>query len=370
MSINPSDLAALSGMYENAGALQKQEIEQRYKLGKAQIAANMKIAQMESKDKRYGIEAVREVGLKNIEQARLEMERIGIPEMEIKRFVAEKTYEVALAELALKREVDVAGLTGMYEGNPTMAAREMENQLGLDQGALTGVYHQTYRGGSGDIGGYGYNDANSFRMAQDLARKAGTYTGERTLAGQAHDLEVAKFGAQLASTPDTYFQARRFQGMDAPRLLGGAGAQTSGPTGGPTPGVATMGSYLSGADPYGTPYGGPSAGAAAPAAPGTLGTPGTPEDDRAKQVAKLASVSPPSPYDGLDDQDTATLKLMESIYQKGGQAIAGGEYERLKASGKVGFLNSAGRLLGYDPAELESSYNAYRPAQGAANLAG
>jgi hypothetical protein len=68
----------------------------------------------------------------------------------------------------------------------------------------------------------------------------------------------------------------------------------------------------------------------------------------------------------LNEQDTSTLRLMESIYKQGGQSIAGGEYERLKSSGRLGYLQSAGRLLGYDPKEMESQYQSYRPAQGSA----
>jgi hypothetical protein len=343
-------------MYENAGALQLKEIQNRYNLGKAQLSNAMKIAQMDSRDKRYGIETQRDIAREQIAQARLEMERIGIPRVEIERFVAEKNYEIAQIEIALKREVAEAELTGMFQGNPTMAARKMEQELGLAEGALTGVYQ-----------------------------------GKRTLAGQQHDLAVSQFGAQLASTPDTYFQARRFQGVDMPRLMGGAGAATTGPTGDPTPGVATMGAYLAGQDPYGagapaaggptpTPYGGAAptgAGAAPAAAPDTAaGAPATPApapgggpDPNAQQLAAIAKASPPSPYDGLNEQDTATLKLMESVYKRGGQAIAGGELERLAASGRIGFLRSAGNLLGYSPQDLESQYQAYRPSQSAGNLA-
>jgi hypothetical protein len=94
------------------------------------------------------------------------------------------------------------------------------------------------------------------------------------------------------------------------------------------------------------------------------------QDPRQKQAAMLAKALPPSPYDGLNDQDTAALKGMEAIYKQGGQGIAGGEYERLKASGRLGFMQSAGRLLGYDPKELESQYAAYRPSQGSSRMAG
>ena len=333
MSMSYSDMSALAGMYESAGALQAKKIGNDYKLGKEEIAARLKIAGMQSKDTRYGIEMERQTAIENLALAREEMERIGIPEMEIKRYVAEKTYEIAQAEMDVKRQA-LSGWIPGAEGQPDTATLERE----------------------------------------ELTRRYG--------------FDVAQFGAQLGSTPDTYFQARRFQGADVPRLLGGSallqgsGTQmahpTAGPAGAPTPGVATMGSYLSGQDPYASPYGGQApnyaaatpGGAPAPAAPGTLGMSGTPEDDRAKQIAGIAKVAPPSPYDGLNEQDTATLKLMESIYKQGGGQVAGGELERLKASGRYGFLASAGRLLGYSPEEFEATYQAYRPAQGSASAAG
>jgi hypothetical protein len=339
-------------MYENAGALQLKQIENQYSLGKAQLSNALKIAQMDSKDKRYGIETQRDIAREQIAQARLEMEKIGIPRVEIERFVAEKNYEIAQIELALKREVAEAELTGMFEGNPTLAAKKMEQELGLAEGALTGVYQ-----------------------------------GQRTLAGQQQDLEVAKFGQQLASTPDTYYQSRRFAANDLPRLMGFSNQFAPQDMGSPTPGVARMGEMLgynayAAGQPAATPYGGAAPTGAMPvsASPVTAGgadpaaqqaTTGTPQDDaRVKQLQAIAKAVPPSPYDGLDDQDASTLRLMESIYKKGGQAIAGGELERLKASGRIGFLNSAGTLLGYDPKELESQYQMYRPSQGQSNLAG
>jgi hypothetical protein len=75
----------------------------------------------------------------------------------------------------------------------TDAARRWRDELTAQQGVqnqrlaqelsgLTGYVNPTYNGGSGSIGGYGYNDANSFRMALESARQAGTYTGGQTLA--------------------------------------------------------------------------------------------------------------------------------------------------------------------------------------------
>lgn len=499
------DSDALARMYDSAGALQAKQIGNQYKLGKEEIKARLKIAAQSSKDTRYGIEMERDAARERVEQARAEMERIGIPQMEINRFVAESNAEIAKAELGLKREIFLEE-SGLKRAQLAKDVREMEEvgiprvdieryvaqsqatgyvpQLGATRGQLTAQQEarlgqiqardaQLKAAGQPGIGAE--SPASEQEMYQLLDMQSGlaqnpeTGTGpgapggagqQRTLEGQELDrrygLDVAKFGAELASTPDTYFQARRFQGVDVPRLMGGAGAATSEPMGGPTPGVATMGAYLSGQDPYGqagagggpypsyldprqraqfdamppdqraqylaqgtdsggenmryalgTPYGGskaaptggiynpatdptPGGGAwaqgggagmeagpyqAGPAGVGVgqgnenLGMPGTGYDDRYKQVQQIAKTSPPSPYDGLNESDTATLRLMESIYKKGGQSVAGGEYERLGASGRLGYMKSAGRLLGYDPAEFEATYKAYRPAQGDARLA-
>jgi hypothetical protein len=92
-------------------------------------------------------------------------------------------------------------------------------------------------------------------------------------------------------------------------------------------------------------------------------------DPREKQISQIAKASPPSPYDGLNESDQATLRLMESIYKRGGQGVAGGELERM-GTAQRGFMSSAGKLLGYDPEDFTRSYQQYRPAQASASLAG
>jgi len=338
---------------------------------------------------------------------REQMERIGIPQMEINRYIAEKSAEMDRLNLGEnqrqydttfgenQRQYDTSFGEGQRQFNTTASgylqttpqltaqqqARLSQLQARDAQLKAAGVgqgVEADQPGATAEM--YQLLDMQAGRVANPATGTGGGGPGQATLdrekfqqdqleQARRYGLDVSKFGAELASTPDTYFAGRRFQGVDVPRLMGGAGTPGAGPAGSPVPGVARMGAYLSGQDPFATPYGGAAPGAAQPAAPGTLGMPGTPEDDRAKQVSRLASISPPSPFDGLDEQDSATLRLMQSIYQKGGQSIAGGEYERLKASGRVGFLNSAGRLLGYDPNELQSQYQAYRPAQEDARLA-
>jgi hypothetical protein len=138
--------------------------------------------------------------------------------------------------------------------------------------------------------------------------------------------------------------------------------------------------YASGvpsAGPTASVYGGPAVSATvgpqgyyAQPQPSSAASPYPSQDPRQKQAAALVKALPPSPYDGLNDQDAAALHGMEAIYKGGGQQIAGGEYERLKASGRLGFMQSAGKLLGYDPKELESQYQSYRPAQGSSRMAG
>jgi len=92
-------------------------------------------------------------------------------------------------------------------------------------------------------------------------------------------------------------------------------------------------------------------------------------DPRQKQLAQIAKASPPSPFDGLNETDQATLKLIESVYKRGGQGIQGGELERM-GKAQTGFMSSAGKLLGFDPEDLYQTYKAYRPAQASASLAG
>ena len=65
-------------------------------------------------------------------------------------------------------------------------------------------------------------------------------------------------------------------------------------------------------------------------------------------LAALAQTSQPAPKEveislkaGLT---AATLKLLESVYKRGGQGIAGGELERM-GTAQRGFLASAGNLV-------------------------
>jgi hypothetical protein len=540
MAIDPAQLADWGAAYEAQGEIQKQEIASRYKLGKAQIAGNYKIAMLQNGVSQQTDENTREYQRGLLAQAAAEMQNIGIPELAVKKFIAETNAEIARGELQIKQGaaqleqqkfglsqqqfeeqkrqfaqsfgIEEAGVTGTYGGAPTLAARTQEEQLAQGWAGMSGYLP----GGQQTLAG----QAQQFNQGISAAGLTGTYGGQQTLAGrqQALDeaerqrveaerqrqyaLSVGQFGAQLASTPDRYFQARRFAALDAPRLLG---QDTSGASveGGPTPQIGTMGAYLTGADPaagyvpapafgsYGAqpppggyppgygpenydPYGQRAAGGALPAggayqppaggyppgygpenydpygqraagvpvsggpaytttyggptgsAPayggispsGTSGrgadtagadvlsggrvsqvegggygyssapslaasaandmrasggygagsAPGT--DPRTRQLAQIAKASPPSPYDGLSESDSATLRLMESIYKRGGAGIQGGELERLKASGNYGFLQSAGSLLGYDPNQLAYDYNRYRPAQGSAALAG
>jgi hypothetical protein len=280
--MTPEQQTALSGMYDSAGALQLKQIEQSYSLGQDQIKNSFKIAQMNSKNQQAATEATREYQRGQLAQAREQMEKIGIPQVEIQRYVAEKNYEIAKEELGIK--------------------------------------HQNYA------------------------------------------LDVAKYGSQLESQPDSYFQARRFQAFEAPRLLG-QDTSTASVYGGPTPQISTLGARLAGQDPYANAAA--TSGVGAAGADGVMGT----ADDRAKTVSSIVKASPPSPYDGLDAQDAATLKLMEAVYAKGGQGAARGSLERLQASGGMGFMNSAGTALGYDPNAYKAEYDAYAPKQGSGSLA-
>ena len=96
------------------------------------------------------------------------------------------------------RAQELMGTSGAIDprtGTPDMtdSARRWREELQAQQGVqnqrlsqelagLTGYVDPTYQGGSGNIGGYGYNDANSFKAALQSARQAGTYTGGQTLA--------------------------------------------------------------------------------------------------------------------------------------------------------------------------------------------
>jgi hypothetical protein len=98
-------------------------------------------------------------------------------------------------QLRFQELMGSSGAIDPRTGTPDMtdAARRWRDELTAQQGVqnqrlaqelsgLTGYVDPTYRGGSGNFGGYGYNDANSFQAALEMARQAGTYTGGQTLA--------------------------------------------------------------------------------------------------------------------------------------------------------------------------------------------
>lgn len=647
MSYNPYDpqsLDALTGMYESAGALQAKQIAQKYKIDQQSLANQMKIAAMESGDRRAQIEATREYQRGQLEQARQEMLQIGIPKVQVDQFTAQANAAIAAGELQTKQylaQSQNAAAMGQLQqardemqqvGIPQMLINRFtaESQAAIEQGKLGLSRDEMLQIGIPDMLTRRYS-AEAQSAYQQAEAATGRYGAEAQAAYQRgqlgltaqqqqqaaieqqrrYALDVAKYGTDLMSQPDRYFQAAQFGAM-APRLLGlQAGAA---PTGGPTSGVAQMGNLLSQAlagmgpqqaapfrmprfpgdpgavpdfptmpgyqppplsqmpamptmtpytapalsplpsfpsggfapinmptapwsfpttqvggmpaptaspaptsgyatmtagggaypetgyadptayktaaasdpwggylgtpgqgvglssdqggtayvggvdlggmmgsgsqsdlaaqwaaqygypsdpyggaggyspsmpsygnqggygypgspgspaggtswDPYGAygsgdqsdlssqwasqygystgqgTYGGPSAGASPsyyqpydPSRPTSYGS----DDPRIKQLADVAKASPPSPYDGLSDTDATTLRLMESIYKQGGQAMAGGEYERLGTAQK-GFLSSAGTLLGYDPNDLVQTYKQYRPTQDDSRLAG
>lgn len=341
--LDPVSQAALERMFESTGALQLREIEDRYKLGKAQLQNTFKIAAMDSRDRRAALEATREDSRARIALAREELERLGIPRLELDRWTAEKNYEIAREELGFKREE-----LGFRREELGESARQFD--LSTAEGRRQ------------------FNESLAQRQAE-----FGAELGQRESEfGRTYGLNVAQLGAELGAQPDRYFQARRFQALDAPMLLGQQAGQPAQGYGGPTPQIATLGARLSGQDPAVTgarqPGQEPSMELLGQMDAGPDQVMGT-ADDRPKQIAQIAKASPPSPYDGMDEQDAATLRLIESVYKKGGRQAPRGSLERVVAAGREGVFKSGGTFLGYDPAEYAAEYNAYRPTQGQANLA-
>jgi hypothetical protein len=368
MGIDPDDLGEA---VEQRGEIELERIRKTYRLGQDDLKNRYQIASMESGDRRANIEMERERARADVELAREEMERIGIPSMEIDRFIALANKEIALGELSYKREAleedrRQFGLTlteeqrqfnqefGMDERKFGEDIRRFDTEFGEDARRYNQDFGEDVRRYNQDFGedtrrfglefGEGQRQFNAQfglderKFAEDTRRYGlehalaeagltGMYNGLPTLEKQAFEegvrqfglnyaLEVADRGIELSKTSDTYFQAQRFAGMDLPRLMGGAAAGGPGPAGGPTAQITTLGARLgqsalpAGATGAGLPqtpvYGGatpsqPTFGAApAPGQPGiaadgqgVVGSPTTPDDDRAKQVAQIVSAAIP-----------------------------------------------------------------------------
>jgi len=599
----PSDQEAadrLARMYEAGTQAKMKELQDRYKLGKAQIDGSYREALLRSGDTRAGIEEAREYHRGQLEQARQEMLQLGIPKLQIDQFLAAANTEIARGELQYKQyaaQGDVAYKQGVLQqardemlqmGIPKVMVDRFvaESNAAYQRGELGLKREEMERIGIPKMLTDRYSaEAQSAYQQGQLGLTAQQQQQQAIEQQRRYALDVAKYGTELASQPDRYFQAQQFAAM-APRLLGLQG--TAGPGGGPTPGINQMGSLLAQAteglqnqatpyqmptfptmpgysDPGGSPfpqfptmpaytapplgpmpqfptaqfgpmaplttpwgttvpgypgsqppgapadpaapgvtmggipdlggpppgeyyttnsggmqggggqstlaqqsdaqyqalyggggggYGGPLTGGAGdqsylagqsgqqygqpsyPTGTGTYGGPTagatptytggaaaqnlsalppdeqgryhqltarraqlqrsgsmagwSPEDEaelgrylarmrapsgygtadpRQKQLAQIAKASPPSPFDGLNETDQATLKLIESVYKRGGQGIQGGELERM-GKAQTGFMSSAGKLLGYDPEDLYQTYRQYRPSQGSASLAG
>ncbi|HEX6786964.1 MAG TPA: hypothetical protein VF076_07185 [Acidimicrobiales bacterium] len=175
--------------------------------------------------------------------------------------MAYQQFQAAQAELARRFGFDVGTATGVINGQPTLAYQQFQSQR-EELARRFGLSEQEFAQSTLE---------QDRRFGLDVGQQTGYVNGAPTLAreqfGQTqleqarrYGLDVAQFGAQLASTPDTYYQSQRFNAVDLPMLLGMAAGQM--PEGGPTPGIATMGQYLGPGMPAapGAPPQGPAAG--------------------------------------------------------------------------------------------------------------
>src|SRR6185436_15712186 len=154
------------------------------------------------------------------------------------------------------------------------------------------------------------------RMAQGVAGEPRNGITDPGFNPNAAAQRATYGGPAGSGTPGSAWM-RDDQGQ--PVFLGGGGT--------PRPGAPALGST----DPRLTAYGGPSGTAAGAEPRNGITDPGfnpnaaaqrggggygitdpgwsaPSADERYKQIAQIAKASPPSPYDGLDDQDAATLR--------------------------------------------------------------
>jgi hypothetical protein len=267
---DPAALARLTGMYESGTQARALEIKNQFKLGREQLANQYKIALLQSGDQRAQIEATREYQRGQLEHARQELERLNIPQMEINKFVAESNAEIAKGELSVKqmlaqgqlgdwlsqargREADAAYKQGVLQqqrdemlqmGIPKVMVDRFvaESQAAFQRGELGLRQEEMERIGIPKMLTDRYSaEAQAAYQQGQLGLTAQQQQQQAIEQQRRYALDVAKYGTELASTPDRYFQAQQFAAQ-APRLLGlQAGA---GPEGGPTPGINQMGSLL------------------------------------------------------------------------------------------------------------------------------
>src|SRR5262245_56012508 len=115
---DPATLSRISGAIDAGAQARAYEFAQKYKLDKASLDQSWKIAMLQSGDRRAAIEQAREDSRGRLEQARQEMERIGIPKVQIEQFLAQANTEIARGALQAKQytyQADVASNQGQWQ---------------------------------------------------------------------------------------------------------------------------------------------------------------------------------------------------------------------------------------------------------------
>lgn len=174
--ISSDQLGSYSASKEAEAEGIRQELERKYQLGTQEIQSRLQAARISAGASTSNARLQAQTERAKLKLAREEMEKIGIPDMLIRKFTAEKNYEIARASFGLdiiKTAVDYGSQPDSY-----FQARQFES-------AIPGLLNNTLRAPTSDVGIEGPKPNN-------LADLVSTLTG-----GQGN---AALFG-QGASVP-------------------------------------------------------------------------------------------------------------------------------------------------------------------------
>jgi hypothetical protein len=396
---------------QNLSSQAQKNIEATNKISKEEIKSRIKIAQMQIGASSENTAAQVAVEREKIQQAYAQMQQIGVPQLQLDQWKAQKTAELQQSALDLQKDQFA------WEQNKDQQTLELEKAKWREQNALAirkqnfdetsfsqnlqyererdaaslGLDREKYLASRADadrqydlsLQQFGFQSSMAVRDAALRERAQGAQEAQfgQTLAEQQRQfntntaLDVVKTGATMGGPGDwanflDYSEGVQNTG-DVPvfvnRLLGQSGAGGGAATGAAPPArsLARVAASLSG-----QPQAQSGVSPGQPQQPATIDNTGAPatssavpsQADSANAAAGLVATNPPSARPGWNDRDLAILGKIGQIYAAP-QKVQG--YEQLNPDEKA-FLAGGAAKAGYSQPTFDYLYKTSRIGQTAA----
>lgn len=331
MSVDPyggMDAAALARLIEESFGFKMRELEAKLQLGQNDIESRYDIAKLGSQTDRYtaGLSSETNKYIANLQSqtsrystdvgadttrytanlqaavdrerlalAREELLKVGVPDMLIRKYVAEKNYEIARSTLSFNIATKAAELASSPD--TFWMAKDFYDSLGSLQ---AGGKLPTFGAPSGTPQMKSLSELTAQLASDDPLAAAGQMVGA---AGPAANIDWSAYTGQT--------------GTIVPNMTAGATTATGGTTAGATPAGATT-------------------------------------DPRLAATQAVVANSPPSVGNGYTDADIQALQTIGSIYKSGLSGLGPQALESMSPSQQQMFLAGGARLGYYNPDELQN----------------